>query len=208
MTQPGKSSSIGRQVRLYRKLNRWSAEELAKRSGPGLSRSIIANLESGRRTELSVSQLMAIAAAMEVSPIVLLLDITDPEASADPAVFPAFPTKVDSTTTGVLTWLEGSLSSAPALHSKNASTKLMRIQRELGAAAEQTLALRIQVLEGEIEMRTRGELVPDFASLPDEQKLESELGRTFFLWEKAAANEKEKRVTLMELAKALGPLRG
>jgi transcriptional regulator with XRE-family HTH domain len=71
-------SSIGRNVARYRKLAGMSAAELAERAGHGLTRSVIANLESGRKSDVSVLQLFAISATLGVPPIRLLIDIERP----------------------------------------------------------------------------------------------------------------------------------
>ncbi len=52
-----------------------SAEQLAERAGLGLTRSIIANLENGRKQDVTVRQLMALALALGVSPADLQFDI-------------------------------------------------------------------------------------------------------------------------------------
>lgn len=57
-----------------------SAEELATRAGNGLSRSVIANLENGRKRDISVSQLLALATALGVSPASLVFDLQAPYA--------------------------------------------------------------------------------------------------------------------------------
>lgn len=57
---------VGERIAYYRKQQKLSAEELATRAGNGLTRSVLANLENGRKSDLLVSQLMAIAAALNV----------------------------------------------------------------------------------------------------------------------------------------------
>lgn len=71
-------SSIGRNVARYRKAAGMSAAELADTCGHGLTRSVIANLENGRKDDVTVKQLMVLSAALEVPPVVLLADIFDP----------------------------------------------------------------------------------------------------------------------------------
>lgn len=70
--------TIGKRVAKYRQMNGQSAEELAISSGAGFSRPVIANIETGRKKELSVSQLLGLAVGLGVSPAALLFDIDDP----------------------------------------------------------------------------------------------------------------------------------
>lgn len=53
--------AMGRRIAYFRKERGISAAELAERAGAGLTRSVIANLENGRKSDLSVQQLFAIA---------------------------------------------------------------------------------------------------------------------------------------------------
>ncbi|WP_440711158.1 helix-turn-helix domain-containing protein [Herbiconiux sp. YIM B11900] len=70
--------AIGRRIANYRKMNGLSAEQLAERAGAGLTRSIVANIETGRRTDIGVQQLLAIAWALRVSPTALLFPLDKP----------------------------------------------------------------------------------------------------------------------------------
>lgn len=56
------------------------ASRLAARAGAGLTRAMIANIESGRRRDVGVTQLLAIAWALGITPIALILPIDDPDA--------------------------------------------------------------------------------------------------------------------------------
>lgn len=71
-------TTLGRQVAKYRREAKLSGEELAERAGVGLTRSIIANLENGRKQDVTVRQLLAIALALGVSPADLQFDLRDP----------------------------------------------------------------------------------------------------------------------------------
>jgi transcriptional regulator with XRE-family HTH domain len=70
--------SIGRRVARFRKLNGQTADELANLLGEGLTRAVIANIESGRKKDLTVSQLLDLAAKLDVPPGALLFDTTHP----------------------------------------------------------------------------------------------------------------------------------
>lgn len=52
---------MGRRIAYFRKTRKISASELAERAGAGLTRSVIANLENGRKADLTVQQLFAIS---------------------------------------------------------------------------------------------------------------------------------------------------
>lgn len=70
--------NLGERIAHFRKLLKLSAEDLAERAGFGLTRSIVANLENGRKDDLSVRQLMAVAFVLEVSPADLIFDMKHP----------------------------------------------------------------------------------------------------------------------------------
>jgi transcriptional regulator with XRE-family HTH domain len=71
-------AALGRRVAHYRRLNRYSAEQLAAASGAGLTREIIANIETGRRKDIGINQLMAMAVTLRVPLVALLLPLDDP----------------------------------------------------------------------------------------------------------------------------------
>lgn len=68
---------IGRRIAQYRKINGMTADELSKASGNGLTRAVIANIETGRKTSLSVAELFALSVALGVPPTALLHDLRD-----------------------------------------------------------------------------------------------------------------------------------
>lgn len=70
--------SIGERVAMFRKQQKLSAEEVAERAGHGLTRSVIANLENGRKDDLSVKQLVAVAYVLGVSPVDLVVKLEAP----------------------------------------------------------------------------------------------------------------------------------
>jgi len=57
-----------------------SARELAEQAGYGLTRGVIANIESGRKTDITVNQLIALSVTLGVPPVVLALPIDEPYA--------------------------------------------------------------------------------------------------------------------------------
>lgn len=69
---------IGARVAAYRKMNGWSGDDLVERAGHGISRAVLANIETGRKRDLSVVHLFALARALQVPPAVLLFDVTKP----------------------------------------------------------------------------------------------------------------------------------
>jgi ribosome-binding protein aMBF1 (putative translation factor) len=58
-------TDIGDRILRLRRKRGWSAEELARRSG--VSRDVIANIETARRKDVGVTQMTAIARALAVS---------------------------------------------------------------------------------------------------------------------------------------------
>ena len=67
-------AGVAEQVRMYRKVRRMSAQKLADRCaelGYPIPRSVLANIENGRRDSISTAELRVIAAALEVAPALL-----------------------------------------------------------------------------------------------------------------------------------------
>lgn len=74
------SMGIGRRIRAFRKRDGLTAQDLAEDSG--MSRSVIANIETGRREDITVGELMALSKALRVPPVAILFDVTRPFAPA------------------------------------------------------------------------------------------------------------------------------
>ena len=72
------SNGIGGRLARYRRLTGLSARELAEQAGMGLTRAVIANIESGRKTDISVDQLIAISSVLCVPPVVLAVPVDEP----------------------------------------------------------------------------------------------------------------------------------
>ena len=72
--------SIGIRIAHYRRMNGVSTDDLADATSGAVSRAVIANIESGRKADVSVVQLLALAAALGVPPVALLLPLEEPEA--------------------------------------------------------------------------------------------------------------------------------
>jgi transcriptional regulator with XRE-family HTH domain len=69
---------IAGEVRRYRRLRGLTAQQVADRCadlGHDVPRSVLANLESGRRTTVTVAELLVLAAALEVSPVLLVFPL-------------------------------------------------------------------------------------------------------------------------------------
>jgi transcriptional regulator with XRE-family HTH domain len=69
---------IGARIARYRKMNHWSARQLADHTDGTVSRDTIANIENGRRTDITVRQFLALALALRVPPAALLTDLEHP----------------------------------------------------------------------------------------------------------------------------------
>ncbi|MGV9331063.1 helix-turn-helix domain-containing protein [Nocardia sp. NPDC003726] len=79
--------AVKQAVATLRKRQGWTADELAtecSRLGmPSLNRSVIANIESGRRKYISVDELCCLAFALDVAPVHLLIPIGDDSDQVD-----------------------------------------------------------------------------------------------------------------------------
>ncbi|MHA7261898.1 helix-turn-helix domain-containing protein [Arthrobacter sp. TMN-37] len=78
MTSIKSSVGFGERLSKYRKLAGLSAQQLSHRTGGEISRSVIANFESGRKTEVSVDQLIALSWALDINPVALAMPIQAP----------------------------------------------------------------------------------------------------------------------------------
>ena len=69
---------VAREVRRYRKMRGLSTEQLSARTAEGghqIHRSVLANLESGRRENITVPDLVSLGRALGVPPLVLLYPV-------------------------------------------------------------------------------------------------------------------------------------
>lgn len=88
------AKAVAREVRRHRLRRGWSAQALSDRCaevGMPIQRSVLANMESGRRSTVTVAELLVLAAALQVSPAELLFAVgyeehaePVPEESMDP----------------------------------------------------------------------------------------------------------------------------
>ena len=70
--------SIGKRVARYRRMNGWTMEELASRTRSDIveiSKGVIANIETGRKVDIGVGQLISLASALQVPPVALMMDL-------------------------------------------------------------------------------------------------------------------------------------
>ncbi len=77
---------VGRQVALYRRRLRWSAQRLADECvsrGHPLTRSNIANLENGRRPSVGLPEVLVMAEALGVTPAALMLPLAGNETEVE-----------------------------------------------------------------------------------------------------------------------------
>lgn len=72
------SSGLGDRLARYRKMAGMSAQDLSDNLGGELSRSVIANIESGRKTDITVDQMLAIAWVLDIPPVALALPLHEP----------------------------------------------------------------------------------------------------------------------------------
>jgi transcriptional regulator with XRE-family HTH domain len=114
MTDFRTAGTIGERIQAARKMRGMNAQQLANAVGnPSVTESIIANIETGRKGDLSVSQLLNIAYALQLSPTYLLAALGDPERPIDlPNVSEGieamtsieFDAWISVHTTGTMTW--------------------------------------------------------------------------------------------------------
>lgn len=80
-------SAVRGTVAKLRKRQGWTAEDLAKECAqlgmPALNRSVIANIESGRRKYVTVDELCCLAYALDVAPVHLLVPTDDDPGELD-----------------------------------------------------------------------------------------------------------------------------
>lgn len=70
--------NVGERIATYRKLNGMTGDELAERAGNGVTRAVLANIETGRKKDISITHLTAIALALGVPLAALLFDVAHP----------------------------------------------------------------------------------------------------------------------------------
>lgn len=85
MAALGKTSGIGQRIKeLRRRRGYRSTADLAQHiPGGNVTAAVLDNIESGRKADLSVSQLLNIARALRVPPIYLLAEVTAPGSGLD-----------------------------------------------------------------------------------------------------------------------------
>lgn len=72
-------SLVGQRLERVRSARKLSAAELAARVPAGsITKTVITNVESGRKRDLTVTELVQIAAALDISPLFLIVDTTKP----------------------------------------------------------------------------------------------------------------------------------
>ncbi|THG32865.1 helix-turn-helix domain-containing protein [Naasia lichenicola] len=143
---------LGSRIHHYRKLNRWSAQQLANHTGGEVSRSIIASIESGRREDLTVRQFMAICFALQIPPAALLVDLEKPF-ERQPEDRGGTPYASGSTAAAVTHWLHGQANITPRLPS---SVRVDQVLRLVDAYLDDLDTLAIANVRGRlIHLRTK-----------------------------------------------------
>jgi len=85
MEENGNQAGIGHRIRSVRKARgiKSTADLAVLVHGSNISGAVLRNIEAGVKTEISVSQLLNIARALNVSPIFLLAPIREPDSRLD-----------------------------------------------------------------------------------------------------------------------------
>lgn len=90
MTAPDPSSTVIRNMRIMRNARKWSARELSERLeavGCSMGKHVIANMESGRAPEITVSRMSALAHVFEVDITEMLTEVCPACHGSPPAGF-------------------------------------------------------------------------------------------------------------------------
>lgn len=82
-------------------------EDLAERTGGAIRKGVIANVETGRKNELTVPQLFAFADALRVPPLALLVDFEELDDPAAVDVVDESGTLRSLTNIGFIRWVAG-----------------------------------------------------------------------------------------------------
>jgi transcriptional regulator with XRE-family HTH domain len=130
--------SIGARIAFYRKLNGWSMSELSTRTSGRIKSPVIANIESGRKVDISVDQLMTFASALQMSPTALLFDIRQPASQSGVRIINDDGDMTELTTVGAIRWLAGQLDElaedAPVPPSRTSTSEILNLYQNLDAA--------------------------------------------------------------------------
>lgn len=118
----------GQQLARFRKLRGWDVKDVVsetERLGHRLPRMTISALESGSRENLSIAELLVLSAALDVSPVELVLPVG---AATEYEVMPGVHKPIDE----ALAWFAGD-QGAPAVTASRAHASLLQSWRELWA---------------------------------------------------------------------------
>lgn len=99
--------NMGERVARYRKLNGMTGDELAELAGNGVTRAVIANIETGRKRDMTVSQLIAISVALQVPPVSILFDIRAPKDGSGVYLRQSQTGNTEFTVSEAITWFGG-----------------------------------------------------------------------------------------------------
>lgn len=159
MTDWASEASIGARIQSARKARGFrTSRELAEAIvGSTVTESIIENIESGRKVNLDVSQLLSIAMALEVPPTYLLAPIGSPDAAVDlPNLSDAF----TGMTAGQFdSWLSGNTEGEyrpVSHHERNARYELQAVRRWMALHSEIERLELLDIEEGDPDRVERG----------------------------------------------------
>lgn len=132
MAQTHSTEVIAIRVRQVRRRKGWTAERLGEemaKVGLPWNRSVMANLESGRRRYVTVDELLALAYVLDVAPIHLLVPIDD-----EAAPYAVLPQR--SEPAGVVrSWVRG-LAQLPGQDGRVYSSEVPKDEWKLGGLTE------------------------------------------------------------------------
>lgn len=128
MAGSGKTSGIGQRIKEVRRRRGYrSTTELAEQiAGGNVTTAVLENIESGRKADLSVSQLLNIARALRVPPAYLLADITTPGSTLD---LPNLGKDLAEMTAGEFeAWFSGTLGGTYRSHDPDERIDLLQLE--------------------------------------------------------------------------------
>lgn len=140
------SDGFGARLAYYRKLSGMSAERLSQRVP--ISRAVIANIESGRKRDVTVDEMIALAWALDIPPVALALPVEQPNVFLETA---QGETHKDSVRThAVINWfLSGKKDVATPTPQRMIAMQRIRMLREYYSARDQITRTEAAIASGD-----------------------------------------------------------
>ncbi|GAA4163828.1 hypothetical protein GCM10022286_24870 [Gryllotalpicola daejeonensis] len=145
MAELSSGRSIGGRIKRIRRQRGFASAKALADACPGgnITEAVLTNIESGRRSDLQVSQLLNIARALDVPPSMLLAPTTEPKSELD---LPNLSADFDGMTAAEFDcWFSGTPASwyRPRRAAERIDIELQNTLRELGTLERESERLRI-----------------------------------------------------------------